>query len=296
MVAIYNSTLCEATRSSRSSFGGFACGINFLFDVSLDHKCMLMNLTNVLFKDNQIGVFQSTNCTYELQITDSIFGDVDDSQIMLLASLALFSSPQATVKISNCLFINNFLYAMLILYMPFLHVTIMDTVITQNSRGIILVGEKYSQAKVNNITIKNTIFSNNFGVSLGQDILQILDEKIADISLQNVTFFNNTNPLPNSGIIQVDGSTNLNIDDLCIFENNHGASVSAVATTVTLSGVVIFKDNIAYQGGALLLSNSMVQFRSVNKSNTYVLIENNTALTTGGGIYIMHAFSTSMDP
>ena len=253
-VTVYNSTIRKTSRISPSTVTGYGCGMFFALDGCLNHECMFVNVTNTRFEDNKVG-------------------------------LGFVLGSQAKVNISKSHFINNSIYAMYIVYAPILQMTITETVIAQNGGGIILDGF-YLPA---NITVEDSVFDSNIGVSLGGDDLQFSDTKMVDLKIRNVTFFNNTNPLPNAGIIQVDGSIGLSIEDSCVFRNNHGTSVWAIATIVTLSGVVHFMDNIAYQGGAISLLDSKIILQSVNHSDMYVLFENNTALTNGGAINIMQA-------
>ena len=106
-----------------------------------------------------------------------------------------------------------------------------------------------------------------------------------------MSFINNTNFLANTGVIQVDGSIILSIENSCEFRANQGSVIHAFETTVTLSGVVTFEDNIAFQGGAISLSYSMLRLRSIDDSNTKILFVNNTATNTGGAIYVDRTIS-----
>ena len=101
-----------------------------------------------------------------------------------------------------------------------------------------------------------------------------------------MTFFNNTSLTPYNGIVQIDRRINLKIEDLCTFEGNKGSPVQAITTNVTLSGTIIFKNNIAFQGGAISLKHSLLKLQSVNKGKVRIIFENNTATDVGGGIYI----------
>ena len=252
-VTVYNSTVRKTSRESDSPVTGFRSGMFFALDGCLNHECMFVKVINTLFEDNQFGL-----------------------QFML-------SESQAKVNISKCHFINNSVCAVCIVNAPILQMTITETVIAQNGGGFFLDIINCTA----NITIEDSVFDSNIGVSLGGGFLQLSDTKMVDLKIRNVTFFNNTNPRPNSGIIQVDGRFGLAIEDSCIFRNNHGTSVWAIATIVTLSGVVHFRDNIAYQGGAISLFDSKIIFQFVNHSDMYVLFENNTALANGGAINIM---------
>ena len=165
-------------------------------------------------------------------------------------------------------------------------VTVVETVIKQSQHGILAGSLLYQETVNGSITVKDTCFKENSGISLGVEILQPDSSKGLDIILNNVTFFNNTNVLPNSGIVQVDRSIALSIEDSCVFRGNQGTPIQALATTVTLSGEVIFEDNVAFQGGAISLSYSTLRLKSVDNSSVNVLFVNNTATNTGGGIYI----------
>ena len=131
--------------------------------------------------------------------------------------------------------------------------------IKYNQHGI-LINHKYSPVSFGTLIIRDSTFLTNNGISLGMQYPQLDDSSVLDIILSNVTFFNDTNLLPNAGIAQVDSSLCLSIEDSCVFKANQGTSVQALATTVTLSGVVTFEDNVAFQGGAISLSYSMLSF------------------------------------
>ena len=133
------------------------------------------------------------------------------------------------------------------------------------------------------ITIRGTSFEQNTGISLGVGILRPDSPKTSDIILSSVKFFNNTNSTPNAGVVQVDRSINLSIEDSCVFKANQGTPVQALATTV---GVVTFEDNIAFRGSAISLSYSMLRFQSSEERNVNITVVNNTATNAGGGIYI----------
>ena len=107
-----------------------------------------------------------------------------------------------------------------------------------------------------------------------------------------MTFFNNSNTQLNTGIVQVDNRTSLTIGDSCVFSGNKGTPIQAYSTTVSLSGVVIFENNVAFQGGAISLHQSMLRLVSINRTKTRVIFANNTANSTGGAIYIDSSVKT----
>ena len=109
---------------------------------------------------------------------------------------------------------------------------------------------------------------------------------VTAIVLKNVKFFNNTNPAPNAGIVQVDKRISLRIEDSCEFESNYGSPLQVFATYLNVSGIIILKNNHAYQGGAISLSYSMLRLQSITRTNTSIILVNNTATNVGGGIFI----------
>ena len=151
--------------------------------------------------------------------------------------------------------------------------------------------EVYNTSSIQ-IAITNSIFKQNNGVSVGVRIFSISgSSKESDITLKNVTFINNTNTSPEQGIVLVDNIYSLTIED-SFFIGNQGSSIQAFASDVTLSGSVVFRDNIAFQGGAISLRFSALILQSVNETNTNIVLSNNTATNVGGGIYIDQSLSS----
>ena len=195
----------------------------------------------------------------------------------------------SALHIAHCYFSNNKGSAIFINSASII-VTITDTIITQNEGGLILDDTPLFSKDVI-IIIKDSIFQENTGASLGLTVLHPVNTKKIDIVLENTLFFNNTNLMPTGGIIQVDGRISLSIKDACVFKGNHGSSIQALTTNVRLSGVVIFEDNIAFQGGAISLSYSMLKFQLLNDTKTTILFVNNSAKNAGGGIYVDRSLS-----
>ena len=69
----------------------------------------------------------------------------------------------------------------------------------------------------------------------------------------------------------------------CVFDSNLGTAIQACDTDLYLSGSVNFTNNNAYQGGAIKLINSRIYIADMK---TQVLIQDNHANDTGGGIYV----------
>ena len=166
---------------------------------------------------------------------------------------------------------------------------ISGTNIMRNQNGIVLEDyhKDYFYKPIRySIFVEKSCFQENTQVSLGVIDLQAVSTELSNIALNNVTFFNNTNLILNSGIVQVDENIHLDIENSCTFRGNQGTPVYAHMTTVTLSGEVIFADNVAYQAGAISLISSLLRVQSIDKTNTNIVFVNNVAAITGGGVYV----------
>ena len=258
----------------------------------------LINVTQNHFENNTYGVLvNGENCKLDMlfngnNITSShkTSNDIDNSGIGLKFSSS--GEGKVNVSISNCYFSHNQGGAIYFIFTSSV-VSILNTVIVQNKNGLLI-----DILQRNNITmaIRDSIFQQNSRVSLGLPNL-LLDSSTTTtirLSIENVTFFNNTNFLVNGGIIQVDGSVGLSILDACAFRQNHGTVIQALMTSVTFSGIIVFEDNVAFQGAAISLSYSMLRFKVTHNSNTSILFHNNEALNTGGSIFVDR--SLSVDP
>ena len=133
-----------------------------------------------------------------------------------------------------------------------------------------------------NIHMIDCIVKENTGISLGTEYSWSLSHfNIITCFLQNVTFLRNFNPSSQSGIIQIDVTMHVSIED-CTFRDNRGSSIVAYLTDFTLSGTILFQNNTADQGGAIVLIFSKM-FLS---NNTMIEFQNNTAYDVGGSIYV----------
>ena len=172
------------------------------------------------------------------------------------------------------------------------------TVIEKNQNGLLIRPLNNIDFADGSLAIKDTTFKENNGVSLGVSYLRPIScsSPLSDIYVNNVTFFNNTNFVPSGGIVQMNGGINLIIQDSCVFRANRGTPVRVLTTWLTLSGEVIFEDNIAVRGGAISMSYSELKLESINNRNVNISFLNNTATIAGGAIYIDQSLSMSIDP
>ena len=288
-VTVFDSTI----RDTRNSFspdghlGAFGAGAFFIVGGGQNCSSVFINFTQNRFIKNTVGFeIKGKNCSHEVQFIGNTVVASNTIRIPFPQNggLKILTKNWGTVNISNCSFTANRGKAMYFDSASVV-VTIMDTVFSQNWNGI-LVDFWHPSSKNISIHIKNSLFEENNKVSLGVSHLYPLTSKEIDISLKNVTFVNNNNDLSDAGIVQVDGRVSLSIEDSCVFRGNHGSAIKAFWTTLTLSGVVIFEENMAFQGGAMYLSYSRLKLQSINKKDTSIVFVNNSATNAGGSIYI----------
>ena len=292
VLTVFNSTIRGTYDLKGESNNPFGAGAHF--EVRNGPTCcgLFINLTQNIFENNTIAAYISGgNCTYEAHFIDNLFISNHGEFITngALAITTVTDSKKSFVKIERCRFIQN-KAAPVFLNSASILITIIDTIIAQNANGIIIKFSPLLSEDVG-IVIYDSIFQENNGISLGVEALQSVSTKKVDISLNSIIFFNNTNILPNGGIIQVDGRISLSVEDSCVFRANHGSSIQALTTNVTLSGGVAFEDNTASYGGAISLSYSLLKFQLRNSTKTTISFINNTATNTGGGIYIAQSLS-----
>ena len=129
-----------------------------------------------------------------------------------------------------------------------------------------------------NVTFINCNFSRNYHTS-------------AIVNLHysnNVTFINcsiyenKDTSATDLGILLLAYSHNVTLDN-CSFYANIGASIWSYNSNFTLSGTILFSDNTAYDGGALVFHRE--SYVSI-ANNTNVTFLNNTAENVGGAIFV----------
>ena len=296
-VTLFN---CTVSGGSSGSAGLYLNGGQSL------QKCMHINISKSDFQDSQFGVWVDSlpqfkepeidTCAIELHISDnSISSLVVDprSSIDQGYGLQVSRGIDISVNITNCFFTHNKHRAMNFRSTSGL-VTISETVITQNGVGIQLTHD--TKQKNLSLSVEDSLFQENSGLNLGVPQLVSSSTTFFAITVRNVTFLNNTNLGAKGGIVQADGSVDLSIEDSCVFRGNLGSPIQALETTVTLSGSVLFENNMAFEGGgAISMRLSMLRFRSVNATNTSIAFVNNTAANVGGGIYIKQLLNSIID-
>ena len=135
-------------------------------------------------------------------------------------------------------------------------------------------------------TIENSVIANTSGISLeAYGDSDFNNKQNLTLNLRNVSFLNNRdNSSTELTTIKVAGIGNTVLVHDCLFQGNLGTPIKMLLGELYFSGMTKFSDNEGLQGGALALVFSKVYFTN----NTKVVLENNTALDMGGGIYVQY--------
>ena len=270
---------------------------------------MFINITNSRIEDNTFGIWidssldtlkNSEQNAYMLEAylkgnnISSVSTARRETGVHQGYGLQISDGSNIVLSITNCRFILNKDRA-IILYALSVMVRISETVIAQNGNGIEISNSYELEPKHITMIIEDTVFQENTGLSLGVPDLLSDGSELFNITLRNVSFCNNTIFGANTGIVQVDKRVSLSIGDSCVFSGNLGSPILALSTTVSLSGAVTFKDNVAFQGGAISLRMSVLKLQSVNHTNTHISFVNNKATNLGGSIYVEQSFNLNRD-
>ena len=255
------------------------------------NKSMFINLTQTIFDNNGIGVsivggafdFHFVSNTVRLSALDlpTVYPVVGPGMSIEGRGNSSY------VRIDKCIFSHYTRYAA-ILFRGSVKVIITQTVI-ENSHNGLLIDTSY-EPTILSMVVTDCHLKENTGVSLGVENLQPFCLTPNDIKVKRVNFSRNSNNFPNTGIIQVDRSISLSVEDGCVFRDNYGSVIQAFMTTVSLSGVIMFEKNTAFQGGAISLNWSILRLVSLQNTNSNILFLNNTVNSKGGSIYIEHSF------
>ena len=255
---VFNSTIRGVNAVQIQNKVFIAGGVKFQLECGCQN--MLINFTDNFFENNgvEVSISNKNNSKFEFYFNGNYILALSKPTVRFGFGLLINTdcSGEGTLNIANCVF-KNYSGTTVGFASPRLMTTIKDSVF-QDNKGACLV----ARLQPDNCTCAGNT-----------------------IHLNNVTFSNNTNLLYKSGIIQVDPSTSLSIEDSCVFKGNNGGTIQALSTSVKFSGVVIFEDNVAFQGSAISLTCSKLILRSINNTNTNILFMNNTATNTGASIY-----------
>ena len=238
----------------------------------------------IVIYNNSNAVLHITNCRF-VKILRAAIEFYNTSGIVSITGTTFKNNHDGLIVTRQAINVENSMYNFgneMSDFYTRVYIDIKDSNFLQNLGGVII--DCYTKTNIT-IKLRDTVFRQNIGVSLGVKQLLTESTKLCDLTLYKVTFENNS-VLLNTGIVQVDARINLSINDSCKFKKNRGSPIQALSTTVTLSGRISFEDNVAFQGGAISLGRSMLRLLSINGTNTSIVLSNNTVTNTGGGIYV----------
>ena len=128
------------------------------------------------------------------------------------------------------------------------------------------------------VILENVIFKNIGGTALS------LKGPIS-VLLQNATFANNTysgTSTAGATVVAIYNVKNVTFID-CEFYNNLGTPISAVSSSLQFSGTIVFRNNTAFDGGAMSFTGG--SYVNVSK-HANVIFEINTADDAGGAVFV----------
>ena len=237
-----------------------------------------INVKDSYIMNNYVGIYVYAD-NLLLGIFDSVI-EASDEEGLLLVILE-----DSNIRIKRSKILKNGKTGILLGELNgILNITLIKTEIAENDNGFLIKDINTPPSKINiHVHMKDCIVRENTGVSLHVDYPLYLQFNMVDVDvfMKNVTFLHNFNPPRQSGIIRIDGPMNVSIED-CTFRDNIGSSIVAYLTDFTLSGTILFQNNTADQGGAIVLIFSKMFLGN----NTMIEFQNNTAHDVGGGIYV----------
>ena len=131
-----------------------------------------------------------------------------------------------------------------------------------------------------NVTLDSCTISNTSGLSLGAYGISNYENNYT-LVMKNVSFSQNSD-ITSTRLVTVQLTWPVTILD-CTFEGNYGTPIQVVQSTLDILGNVKFVNNSGLKGGALSLEYS----RLYVANNTRILFKNNTAIDTGGAIFVL---------
>ena len=155
-----------------------------------------------------------------------------------------------------------------------------------NSTGQAIVLSKMSGiVSIDNCQFTQNSYNQVHGTALYY-CKEINDNLQLQLIIHNCTFSHNSAV---GSIIYFVSSINETIDHLIIlnsvFSYNKGVPVYISHSTLHLKGDMVFEHNIAFKGGAIFSSNSVIVFKDNHQSMFY----NNSAIISGGTLFLNHS-------
>ena len=142
------------------------------------------------------------------------------------------------------------------------------------------------------VSLQSVVFDHN-GAALAISPPVLYEQLVVETSvvLRNVTFKNNFegSDVESNGVVGAYRASNITIID-CLFQDNTVSPIVASDSYLMFNGETAFLRNSGFQGGAIALYGS-AQMWIPNPLTTHIHFENNTAVLTGGAIYVAQDLS-----
>ena len=296
---------CDAIRFTVSSHTSLFIGLQDVVCTGNIFADVLKNFNHVGIQvNNSILLESGSECTTGIEVTtvqaeDNVINVIiESSKIAAGVRIRSLSSVDDTFKIAikNTSFTGSSYGLSLLddkyfLYRKFkLLVTILNTSFSSIS-GLAVVLNVPSYRSVAHVNIIDTKFANNkrvlyVGRNDGGNYVPSDSYSYIKINLLRCEVIDNGGDLNSNGaghIMSLISVNKLTLDN-CTIANNNNSGLFAFLTDVIIVGKTVFQNNTAVQGGALSLWYSYLKFPFPER-NTELVISNNYAQNTGGGIF-----------
>ena len=133
-----------------------------------------------------------------------------------------------------------------------------------------------------NILLRNLSLNHNGNTEiefLSSHNVQLEDSTFSDVAISTVDIATDPHTVP--AVIKLNDCTLILSN--CIFTRNKVTSIRAIGSKIVVQGEIIFSDNRALSGAALLFDSSVL----VTSETSTVHFQNNRAVNYGGAIYIL---------
>ena len=316
-ISLYSGWLANVTISNSNLIGGPANGVhiqvekgNTILDVHIEKSTVMHHKYSAMFINHKSSGSAKVNLE-RCMIYGNGHGAVINVNKRYTGSTSVFSMNHTTISRNN---INGLLLSTsstnllkvdiegsnishnkitgLILKGTFC-INIYNTTIAFNQNGGMFIdilgqaGCNGSQILLQNCTIADNILTSTAnrqtgiktsapGISFWSE-----EESTSTVTIKNVMFMRNNDHSLQPINLQLLNLKRVIIQD-CEFKDNHGSPIQVHYSTVTLSGNLLFKGNLAFRGGGFSLLDSTILIQN----NTNISFINNSATNVGGAIFI----------
>ena len=258
------------------------CGIS----IGFSENTTIMNT----YLSNQFIGMDMMDCNNTTMINISIINNEHGMELnrcknTTMMNMSVLNNPTAGIGFLKCedttmisiSAINNHTYGM---YFWSCKNTILAFVnAAYNQNGGILIERHFGNALLRNISVNHNGKTQIKFLS-SENNIQLEDSIFSDI-VALPTFGIDTEPRTIPAVIELNNSTLIMSN--CIFTRNNITSTRAIDSKIIVKGKIIFSENQALTGAALLFANSVLAISETSS----VIFKNNHAINYGGAIYII---------